>query len=170
MYVFFFLDMYLAALDLSCSTCNLHCITQDFSLCWKDSSHGSQALEWAGLVAAACRVRCSTPHGVKYPQPGVEPVSPALQGRFLVTEPWGKSLTIFAPVLIQLNLWTCVWVFGAKVVASILPPPTIMNKGGCAKPQGRIYLQLTQKISNPLICPHWRVLQFSWGWIFCKPC
>ena len=109
MCLFFFTYLF-GCIGLSCSTCNLPWIMQDFSLCWMDSSHGSQALEWAGSVAVVCRVSCSTPHGVIDPQPGVEPVSPALQGRFLVAEPPGKSLTIFPPVLIQLNLWTCVYV------------------------------------------------------------
>ena len=34
---------------------------------------------------------CSSACGILLPQPGIEPVSPALQGRFLTTGPPGKS-------------------------------------------------------------------------------
>ena len=45
---------------------------------------GTQALEHAGLVAP---LTC----GFLVPRPGIEPASPALEGRFLTTRPPGKS-------------------------------------------------------------------------------
>ena len=46
----------------------------------------TQWLQWAGLVAMAC--------GILVPQTGIEPASPALQGRFLTTGPSGKPLNL----------------------------------------------------------------------------
>ena len=45
------------------------------------------------LSALACGLSCPQGCGVLVPQPGVEPGSPALEGRFLATEPPEKSLT-----------------------------------------------------------------------------
>ena len=46
----------------------------------------AQWLQRAGLVAMAC--------GILVPQTGIEPASPALQGRFLTTGPSGKPLNL----------------------------------------------------------------------------
>ena len=43
----------------------------------------------SGLIAAHM-LRCSMACGILVPWPGIEPASPALQGRFLTTEPPGK--------------------------------------------------------------------------------
>ena len=40
----------------------------------------------------ASRLSCFKACGILVPQPGIEPVSPALPGRFLTTGPPGKSL------------------------------------------------------------------------------
>ena len=61
--------IYLAALDLSCSM-------QGLSL-WSHV-HGAQTWLPHGMVILA-------------PRPGIKPVSPALEGKFLVTGPPGKS-------------------------------------------------------------------------------
>ena len=54
------------------------------------SSCGSQALE---RRLSSCGTRASLLHGMwDLPGPGLEPVSPALAGRFLTTAPPGKSL------------------------------------------------------------------------------
>ena len=42
-------------------------------------------------AVVAQRLRCSQACGILVPQPGVEPTSPALEGRFLTTGPPGKS-------------------------------------------------------------------------------
>ena len=40
---------------------------------------------------AAHELTCSRAHGILVPWPGIKPMSPALEGRFLTTEPPGKS-------------------------------------------------------------------------------
>ena len=55
------------------------------------SSCGAWALECAGSVVAARGLSCSAACGILLLRPGIEPVSPALEGRFLTTGPPGKS-------------------------------------------------------------------------------
>ena len=55
------------------------------------SSCGARALECTGSVAVARRLSCLTARGILVPRPGIEPVSPALEGGFLTTGPPGKS-------------------------------------------------------------------------------
>ena len=53
------------------------------------SSYGSRALE---CRLSSCGARAELPRGMwDPPRPGLEPVSPALAGRFLTTAPPGKS-------------------------------------------------------------------------------
>ena len=48
---------------------------------------------------------CSVAHG-NLPGPGLEPVSPALAGRFLSTEPPGKSSAlVFKKIILSPNEW-----------------------------------------------------------------
>ena len=54
----------------------------------------------------AWRLSCSEAGGIFVPQPGIKPMSPALQGRFLTTGPPGKSLLLLQllrsrPVLVN---------------------------------------------------------------------
>ena len=44
-----------------------------------------------GSVIAALRLSSSTAYGILVPWPGIKPMSPVLQGRFLTTRPPGKS-------------------------------------------------------------------------------
>ena len=44
-----------------------------------------------GSVVATHKLSCPAACGILVPQPGKEPVSPELQGRFLTTGPPGKS-------------------------------------------------------------------------------
>ena len=46
----------------------------------------------ASSVVVTRGISCSSTCGILVPQPGIKPVSPALQGRFLTTGPPGKSL------------------------------------------------------------------------------
>ena len=62
----FYLFIYLAMLDLSCSI---------------------QAPESTGSVAMALGLSCPEACGISGHQPGIEPMSPAPQGRFLTTGP-----------------------------------------------------------------------------------
>ena len=45
-----------------------------------------------GSVVVVYGLRCSAACRILVPQPGIKPVSSALQGRFFTTEPQGKSL------------------------------------------------------------------------------
>ena len=61
------------------------------------SSCGSQALEHR---LRSCDARAQLPHGMwDLPGPGLEPVFPALAGKFLTTAPPGKSLSFFFETL-----------------------------------------------------------------------
>ena len=51
--------------------------------------HGLQS---AGSVVAVPGLCCPVASGILIPQPGIKPVSPALEGRFLTTGPPGKFL------------------------------------------------------------------------------
>ena len=58
-----------------------------------------------GSVVAAWGLSCSLTCGILVSPPGIEPTCPALQSRFLATEPWGKFLhTIWIPCL-PARLW-----------------------------------------------------------------
>ena len=58
------------------------------------SSCNAWALDHVVPVVAAYQFSCSVACGILVPQPGIEPMSPALQGRFLTTGPPGKSLAL----------------------------------------------------------------------------
>ena len=55
------------------------------------SSCGTRASEHVGPVVVVCGLSCPVACGILVPQPGIEPTSPALEGRFLTTGPPGKS-------------------------------------------------------------------------------
>ena len=55
------------------------------------SSFGACVLELLDSVTAAHGLRCLEVCGILVPQPGNEPVSPTLEGRFLTSVPPGKS-------------------------------------------------------------------------------
>ena len=71
------------------------------------SSHGMQALD-CRLIS--CGMWTLLPHVMwNLPRPGIEPVSPALAGRFLTTEPPGKSYKFFFrffPLILQNIVYT----------------------------------------------------------------
>ena len=58
-------------------------------------------------VVVARGLSCPTACGILLPQPGIEPVSPALEGRFFTTGPPGKS----REVLFNCNLLKGVFFF-----------------------------------------------------------
>lgn len=60
------------------------------------SSHcGPRAPGHVGLLFVTHRLSCSVACGILFPQPGIEPVSLALECRFLITGSPGKSLAHF---------------------------------------------------------------------------
>ena len=58
------------------------------------SGCGALAAECTGSIVAARGLRYSVACGIIVPQPGIEPRSPASQGRFLTTGLPGKSLVL----------------------------------------------------------------------------
>ena len=79
---------------------NLYLIASGLSVaCRLLSSCSVRAPEPSGLVAAARRLSCPVACGILVPWPGIKPVSPALEGRFLTTGPRGKSLPSSSPVV-----------------------------------------------------------------------
>ena len=82
---FFFFNIYflfyLAVSGLSCGTQDFHCFKWDLLLHHTDS-------QLAVCKLSTCFVTCE----ILVPYPGIEPVSPALQGGFITTGPPGKSL------------------------------------------------------------------------------
>ena len=55
------------------------------------SSCGSWAPEYAGSVVVARGLSCPMARGILAPRPGIEPMSLALECKFLTTGPPGKS-------------------------------------------------------------------------------
>ena len=76
-----FLYLFLAASGIGCSTCDLCCGMQDFSLCHAGFS-----------PVVACGFSCFAASGILVPQPGIKPMSQACEGSFLTTGPRGRSL------------------------------------------------------------------------------
>ena len=78
----------LAPSGLSCSTWDPHCVTRDLH-------RGSRALSlWPTVSAATVHgLSCSLTCWILVPQPGMEPMYPALQGEFLTTGPPGNPWT-----------------------------------------------------------------------------
>ena len=60
------------------------------------SSCGAWTLDYMSSVFAAFRLSFPMACGILVPQPGIEPVSPALESKFLTTGPPGKSLDLFS--------------------------------------------------------------------------
>ena len=63
-------------------------VARGFSL----SSCGTWAPGCLGSVVVAYGLSCPSACGILVPQPGIELMSPALEGEFFTTGPWGKSL------------------------------------------------------------------------------
>ena len=53
-----------------------------------------------GSIVEALWLSCPMACGIRVPQPGIEPASPALEGRFLITGPPGKSPGFISLVLV----------------------------------------------------------------------
>ena len=116
MYTGFYLFslFFLAASVLSCSMWDLSLWCTGFSLvvacgfslssccAWAPGHVGSVVCSvWAlslrhvSSVVVVHRLSCPTVCGILVPQPGIEPVSPALEGGFFTSGPPGKSLHWF---------------------------------------------------------------------------
>ena len=92
MVLFFLKNIYLfvcfwlhRVLVVACETC---CSTWDLSL----QPSGFSLVEGPRFSVVAVRgLSCPMACGILVPQPGIEPMSPALEGRVLTTGPPGKS-------------------------------------------------------------------------------
>ena len=82
-----YLCIYLAASGLGCGMRDLLLRHIGFSLV---VAHG---LWNTGSVVVARGLRCTAACGILVPQPGIKPVSPALEGRFFTARPPGKCLS-----------------------------------------------------------------------------
>ena len=71
----------------------LRCIAS--SLWGRDFSYGLLLLQSADSVVAPCGLSCPAGCGILVPTPGIKPMTPALEGGFLITGPPGKSLAQF---------------------------------------------------------------------------
>ena len=87
-----------------------------FDIAWQSPVHclGGEGWCWVFLamprlaLVSAQQLSCSSTCGILVPQPGIKPVSPALEGRFLSTGPPGKSLPIH---FLSHFPWRLFWVF-----------------------------------------------------------
>ena len=77
-------------MGLSCSTQDLPCVMQDFSLRCTDSLVVAWDLELADSVVSVHGLSCSATREILVPWPRNEPESSALQGEFFTTGPPGK--------------------------------------------------------------------------------
>ena len=110
----------------------LHCCTQAFSCCrewWLFSSCSAKASQWGAFSLALARGLRSWGAWAwllrsvrNYPRPGIEPISPALAGRFLTPGSAGKSIPLFTVLLKLPQLGLCPlsgWLLGP----GDMPPP-----------------------------------------------
>ena len=58
--------------------------------------HGGSLIAVPVLLSCGLWVHCSEACGILVARPEIEPMSPALQGRVLITGPTGKSLNVCA--------------------------------------------------------------------------
>ena len=104
----YFLFIYLAASDLSCSTQDLHCVMWELSFWQMDSLVVAQGLQSRRVSQLQHGLSCSaTCGGLSSPSRDLTE-SPALQGGFLSTGQQGKSETIhisFMDFYRYMDLW-----------------------------------------------------------------
>ena len=81
----YLLSIYLVASSLSWGMQDVHRVTWDLSLRCVSS------LVWCLGLVVVLGLSCSVASGSLVPEPGIEPSSSALEGRFLTTGPSGKS-------------------------------------------------------------------------------
>ena len=77
--------------SLSHNTGITGCCCYGFLFLWFISSCTGSLLQLKGSLIMALRLHSSEACGILVPHPGIQPTSPALEGRFLTTGPPGKS-------------------------------------------------------------------------------
>ena len=149
-------------------------------------TYSKQALECGGLVAAVHELSYPLAWGLLVPQPGIKPVTPALQGEFLATGPPGKSLKqvldhrwlqsswqlsswVSVAKEVTVKCWSPIW--GQALSQSFQASPAAAS---CYLPIRIIHLiygvtwlkTFSYSLINPGLylrshcCGHW-----NWGWI-----
>ena len=88
----YFLLICLAASVPSCDAQDLYRIMRDLLLLCMRSLVVARGIRSAQASVVAVRHSRSTDCRVLVPRPGIEPTSPALQGRFLITGPPGSHI------------------------------------------------------------------------------
>ena len=72
-----------------------HAVSRAHGLC--SLQHAGSLVEARSSVVAACGLSCPAAPEILVPRPGIEPTSPALEGRFFTTgPPWESPLTFFS--------------------------------------------------------------------------
>ena len=137
LFLFYFLIFIcLAASGPSCGAQDLHRIMWGLLLLRTRSLVAARGI-WSAQppVVAVNRLSRSTECGVLLLRPGIEPMSPALQGGFLTTGPPGKSpkpgLCVLAPGIpfmvfkipfMVFSPSTCLWTWGSSFSPRVCPP------------------------------------------------
>ena len=68
-------------------------------------AHGFLWLRLAGSLIAAHGLSCPAAFGILVLQPGIEPISPALEGEFFTTGPRGSPCVVFkSQFLLELDV------------------------------------------------------------------
>ena len=116
--------------------------------CGGFSCGGAQALECAASVGVVLGFSCPAASGIWVPGPGIEPVSPALAGGFLTTEPlfYFKSVKwLHVENTIALNLFLSLCLMHFYPFFVFCPDSTVYSHhqaGGGGLPSS-LYYQLT---------------------------
>ena len=114
---------------------------------------------WCGafFLAVAQGLSCPSACGILIPRPGIEPVSPALEGGFLITGPSGKSwpmgLIVKAWGLVSLGGCDHYWMGHQKYAAGCCElgqEDTIQESKGVISSSGRC------PGGSPSLVPYWR--------------
>ena len=103
---YFLIFICLAASVPSCDAQDLYRIMRDLLLLCMRSLVVARGIRSAQASVVAVRHSRSIDCRVLVPRPGIEPTSPALQGRVLIPEPPGKSLLL----LLNAEGWVRGWV------------------------------------------------------------
>ena len=105
------------------TSCSFFGCTGSSLQCMGFSSCDAWAPEHVGSVVVVCWLSCPTAGGIVVPWLGIEPVSPALEGRLFITGPPGKSQSKLLWLQSWLHHLFTMWLW-ARVSASAPLTPT----------------------------------------------